>query len=204
MFVVDRFALLLRHSVPSACELFFPPPFVFALYLDCAVTVFTRPAPTTCSRSSICTSSSSGLFRCLTGLHFLEYQSSIDLSQIDFALSIQRLASYAHCWKKQGLCSCSRYWTPTEALQSSHFTLLHVRDYRRRVVLQHASLSLLWIPTQLPSIQSPRNLPGMILPVLYPPPRSPSGLRGQSEDNPRKVRPVRGQSEDNPRKVRPV
>src|SRR5271168_4122638 len=41
-------------------------------------------------------------------------------------------------------------------------------------------------------------------PVLYPPPRSPSGLRGQSElsedspKSPRTVRAVRRQSEDSP------
>src|SRR5271168_975568 len=46
--------------------------------------------------------------------------------------------------------------------------------------------------------------------VLYPPPRSPSGLRGQSElsedspKSPRTVRAVRRQSEDSPRTVRAV
>ena len=55
MFVVDRFALLSRYSVPSACELFFPPPFVFALYLDCAVTVFTRPAKLMGTSTTGCT-----------------------------------------------------------------------------------------------------------------------------------------------------
>ena len=60
-------------------------------YLDCAVPVFSRPAPTTRSRSSTCTSSSGGDTPPLSSSDGSSNsggsQSSIDLSQIDFALS---------------------------------------------------------------------------------------------------------------------
>ena len=60
-------------------------------YLDCAVPVFTRPAPTTRSRSSTCTSSSGGDTPPLSASDGSSNsggsQSSIDLSQIDFAFS---------------------------------------------------------------------------------------------------------------------
>ena len=51
-------------EMASACEFLFfdlfSPIVNTNCYLDCAMSVFTRPAPTTCSRSSTCTSSSSG------------------------------------------------------------------------------------------------------------------------------------------------
>ena len=82
------------EEMSSACEFFLP---VFAndsllnCYLDCAVPVFTRPAPTTRSRSSTCTSSSGGDTPPLSSSDGSSNsggsQSSIDLSQIDFALS---------------------------------------------------------------------------------------------------------------------
>lgn len=77
----------------GACEYSFFFTFfrVLKCCLDCTVPVFTRPAPTTRSRSSTCTSSSGGDTPPLSSSDGSSNsggsQSSIDLSQIDFALS---------------------------------------------------------------------------------------------------------------------
>ena len=100
-------------------------------YLDCAVPVFTRPAPTTCSCSiaSTCTSGDNTPPLLLFNRSSISggLQSSINLSQIILPFLMPLTWSpYAYCWKKQGLHLCSRHWIPTEVLQISHFTLLHV------------------------------------------------------------------------------
>ena len=99
-------------------------------YLDCAVPVFTRPAPTIRSRSSTCTSSSGGdtpPLRRRMDLQILEDHNQATFKYrplTDWFRTFQCSSTYDHCWKKQGSCSRWSHRTPTEVLQISHFTLL--------------------------------------------------------------------------------
>jgi hypothetical protein len=123
---------------------FFLPVFAIMIYcyycfffLDCAVPVFSRPVPSTRSRSSTCTFSSGGDTPPLLSSDGSSIsggsQSSIDLSQIDFALSNTiRPMPTAGRHNVNRARARARHWTPTEVLQVSHFGLPCTRPLKKR------------------------------------------------------------------------